>query len=80
MSNAKSNNVGAEAQKAYENGQMRFAVRLNFSSTHHGMSGEVPDWSQQVEAIERAGWMADHWSAAQDSKGRPEAYILFRRR
>ncbi len=80
MSNQKESNITSEAQKAHEAGKMRFTARLNFPSTHHGMSGEVPDWSQQIEGVERVGWYCEHFSVAQDSKGRPEAFCLFRRR
>lgn len=80
MQKMKGDNLSAEAQQALDNGQVRFAARLNFPMTHHGLSGEVPDWSKQVEAVERVGWMVEHWSVAQDSKGRPEAFVLFRRR
>jgi hypothetical protein len=33
-----------------------------------------------IEAIEGAGWTLVDWAVAHDSKGRPEAYPLFRRR
>ncbi|SFT82681.1 hypothetical protein SAMN04487904_109178 [Actinopolyspora lacussalsi subsp. righensis] len=79
LSRTKESKIGSEAQQAYDNGQTRFAARLNFPMTHHGLSGEIPDWSKQIEAIERIGWRCEFFSVAQDFKGRPEAYLLFGR-
>lgn len=75
----KANAIGDEAQKAAESGQARFVARLNFPATHHLLSGEIPDWSMQVEAVERAGWTVEHFSVSSDRQGRPEAYVLFNR-
>ncbi|MFB9929184.1 hypothetical protein ACFORO_23055 [Amycolatopsis halotolerans] len=77
---AKADNVANEARKAFEDGRFFFAARLNWPATHHFLSGEVADWSIQIEAIERAGWVLSEWSVAQDKQDRPEAYPLFRRR
>jgi hypothetical protein len=79
MKNAKINAVRADAEKAYADGRAVFTSRLNFPTTMHGMSGEIPDWSLMVECIEAAGWQLSEWSVAMDREGRPEAYPLFRR-
>ncbi|MBB5853964.1 hypothetical protein ACFQ05_11705 [Amycolatopsis umgeniensis] len=80
IKDAKAAQAGADAQKAYTAGHYIFAARLNWPATHHAMSGEVADWSQQIEAIERAGWALAEWAVGQDKQGRPEAYPVFKRR
>ncbi|QWF80134.1 hypothetical protein [Amycolatopsis sp. CA-230715] len=77
---AKADTIGEEARKAFAEGRFFFAARLNWPATHHFLSGEVADWSIQIEAVERAGWVLSEWSVGQDKQGRPEAYPLFRRR
>lgn len=76
---AKTGAVGEDARKALEAGRVIYTPRLNFPSTQHGLSGDIPDWSAMIEAVESAGWRLTHFSVAQDAKGRPEAYCVFRR-
>lgn len=77
---AKAGALGKEAAKALEDGAYFFTPRLNFPATMHGLSGNVSDWSAMVQEVESVGWALTHWSVAMDTKGRPEAYPVFRRR
>ena len=77
---AKSEALGKEAAKALEDGWYFFTPRLNFPGTMHGLSGNVADWAQMIHAVESVGWQLTQWSVAMDTKGRPEAYPVFRRR
>ena len=79
IKDAKATKVAADAAKARDAGQTVFAVMLNSPATHPGLSGEIPDWSLMVTAIEAEGWRLEQWTASVDSKGRPQAYPLFRR-
>ncbi|SDD86424.1 hypothetical protein [Actinokineospora iranica] len=76
---AKANTASADAQKAAQAGQTVFVARFNYPATHHGLSGQIADWSVQIQAVESAGWRVEHFSVAADTKGRPEAYVMFRR-
>lgn len=76
---AKAGALGKEAVKALEDGAVVFTPRLNFPATMHGMTGNVGDWAAMVAEVESVGWSLVHWSVATDSKGRPEAYPVFRR-
>ena len=76
---AKATALAKEASKALENGETLFTPRLNFPSTMHGMTGAITDWSLMVAEVESVGWRLEHWSVAMDTKGRPEAYPIFRR-
>ena len=78
--NAKSDKLATDAQKAYAAGQFFFSALLNYPHWTFGASGEIPDWSAMIEAIERQGWVLTHWSAGVDAKGNPQAYPVFRRR
>jgi hypothetical protein len=71
--------LAREASKAIEDGEPIFTPRLNFPQTMHGMTGAITDWSMMVAEVEAAGWRLEHWSVAMDTKGRPEAYPVFRR-
>jgi hypothetical protein len=77
---AKAAGLGKEASKALEDGATVFTPRLNFPATMHGLSGNVSDWAAMVQEIESVGWTLVQWSVAMDTKGRPEAYPVFRRR
>jgi hypothetical protein len=76
---AKAAGLAKEAAKALEDGAAVFTPRLNFPATMHGLSGNVSDWAVMVSEVESVGWVLAHWSVAMDSKGRPEAYPVFRR-
>lgn len=77
---AKADTIAKEAQDAFAAGRYFFAARLNWPATHHFLSGEVADWSMQIEAIERAGWVLSEWAVGHDKQGKPEAYPVFKRR
>ena len=75
----KSGMLADEARKAAEAGWSVFTPRLNFPSSMHGMTGNIADWAQMIQTVEQGGWRLVEWSVAMDTKGRPEAYPLFRR-
>lgn len=75
----KADMLAKAAAKAREEGLPVFAALLNSPATHSGLSGEVRDWSLMVTAVEAEGWRLDSWTASVDTKGRPQAYPLFRR-
>lgn len=79
IKDVKANTLATEARKALDGGASVFTPKLNTPSTQHGMTGNIADWAVMVQAVEDAGWVLHHWSVATDSKGRPEAYPLFRR-
>lgn len=76
----KTETLAAEATKALDAGHYFFTPRLNMPGSAHGMSGNIDTWALMIQAIESAGWALEHWSVAMDTKGRTEAYPLFRRR
>jgi hypothetical protein len=75
---AKAENLATEARRALEQGRTVFAPKLNSPATHHNLSGSIPGWAEQIEAVEDQGWALWHWAVGLDSRGRPEAYPLFR--
>lgn len=75
----KSGGLATEAQKAADGGAVVFTPRLNYPSSMHGMTGNISDWGEMIAAVEAVGWRLDQWAVGLDSKGRPEAYPLFRR-
>jgi hypothetical protein len=80
IKDAKVNMVLTEARRAVEEGRSVFAPKLNTPMTQSSMSGSIAGWAEMIEGIESAGWRMTEWSVAVDSKGRPEAYPLFRLR
>jgi hypothetical protein len=76
---AKVDEMTKEATRAVEEGRTVFAPKLNTPITQHGFTGSIAGWAEMIEAIESAGWALTDWAVALDSKGRPEAYPLFRR-
>jgi hypothetical protein len=78
IKDAKVNMVLTEAQRAVQEGRTVFAPKLNTPMTQSGLSGSIAGWAEMIEGIESAGWRMTDWSVAVDSKGRPEAYPLFR--
>lgn len=80
IKDAKTSALTTEARRAIEEGHTVFAPRLNPPSTAGSLSCSVSGWAEMVEAIEECGWVLAHWTATDDSKGRPIAYPLFRRR
>jgi hypothetical protein len=78
IKDAKVNMLLTEARRAVEEGRTVFAPKLNTPMTQSGLSGSIAGWAEMIEGIESAGWRMTDWSVAVDSKGRPEAYPLFR--
>lgn len=78
--NAKANHISGQAQTAHANGQYIFAALLNAPQWTFGASGEVPDWSAMIEAVETQGWALAQFAGTTDAKGNPQAYAVFRRR
>jgi hypothetical protein len=76
---AKVHGITKEATRAIEEGRRVFAPKLNTPMTQSGLSGSIAGWAETIEAVEAAGWKLTDWAVAHDSKGRPEAYPLFRR-
>ncbi|MFK0057981.1 hypothetical protein ACIQTN_01920 [Streptomyces werraensis] len=79
LKDAKASTLGAEAKKAAEKGRKVFTPFLNMPMTQTGMSGNVDDWAQMIEAVEAEGWTLAEWTVGLDAKGKPQAYPLFRR-
>lgn len=76
----KIDSLAAEARRAAEEGRMFFTPMLNTPMTQHKLSGSVSGWSEMLEVIEQHGWTLVSWAVSNDSKDRPQAYPLFRRR
>lgn len=76
---AKSNMLTTEAERAIAEGRTVYVPKLNTPATAAGLSGAVPGWAEMIEAVEAVGWRLDQWSVSEDTKGRPQAYPLFRR-
>lgn len=72
--------LATEATKALEAGHYFFTPRLNMPGSAHGMTGNIATWGLMIQAVESAGWALAHWAVAMDTKGRTEAYPVFRRR
>ena len=78
--NCKADKLAGQARDALANGQYIFAAMLNTPWSNMGLSGEIPDWSAMIEAVEREGWVLAQWAGSSDSKGNPQGYPVFRRR
>lgn len=78
LKDVKSNKIAGEAQRAIQEGRSVFLARINVGMTDAGMSGSVTGAAEIIEAIESTGWRLDQMSYAQDGKGKPEGYYLFR--
>jgi hypothetical protein len=74
--------LGTEAKRALKEGRTVFTPMLNTPLTQSSSmqpSGSISGWAEMIEAIEGEGWRLDQWSVSCDTKGRPQAYPLFRR-
>lgn len=80
IKDTKVNAISREAQKAFEAGHYFFTPFLNTPASQPGMSGNIEDWALMIQGVESNGWALAHWSVAMDTKGRAQAYPLFRRR
>ena len=78
--NSKADKLAGQAREAHAAGQFFFAAMLNSPWSNLGLSGEIADWSQMIEAVEREGWTLSYWAASSDNKGNPQGYPVFRRR
>ncbi|KAA1380529.1 hypothetical protein [Aeromicrobium fastidiosum] len=76
---AKVGSIVQEAEKAAAAGRGVFTPKLNTPASQHGLSGDIADWGLMIDGIEGAGWTLAHWTVGMDTKGRAEAYPLFRR-
>ena len=82
MKKAKADMVSIEAKRAVEEGRTIFTPMLNTpmsQSASFAPSGSISGWAEMIEAIEEHGWALAQWAVATDTKGRPQAYPLFRR-
>lgn len=79
IKDAKANSLRIDAEKAVAAGQTVYTPRLNMPGSQVGLSAGITDWALMIEAIEAAGWRLEHWAIGMDTKGRGEAYPLFRR-
>jgi hypothetical protein len=75
----KQSKIGGEAERAVQEGRTVFLARINVGVTDAGASGTVTGAAEIIESIEAVGWRLDQMSYAQDRKGSPEGYYLFRR-
>lgn len=78
--NMKTDAVRQDAANARAKGQKVLAVKLNYPGLKLDVSGEIPDWSSMIEAIESEGWQLANFAGAADRNGRPEALCIFRPR
>jgi hypothetical protein len=78
IKDTKAQSMQVEAKRALEEGRTVFVCRVNTPMTHHTMSGSMPGFAEQIEAVESLGWRLEHASFTQDSKSRPEGYFVFR--
>lgn len=79
LNDAKSNMLGTEAREAFEKGRKIFTPFLNTPVTQRNGSSSIAAWAEMIESVESEGWVLTEWSVGLDSKGRPQAYPLFRR-
>ena len=79
LKDAKANAMGQEARKAAEAGDALFTPFLNTPGSQPNLSSNIRDWALMIAAIEGEGWRLDQWTVAADTKGRAQAYPLFRR-
>lgn len=80
IQNAKANQLRQQAGKARSEGRTVFACKFNFPASKPDFSGEIADWSMMIEAVESEGWALYNFAGSADSKGRPEALVIFRLR
>lgn len=81
IKNAKASLLTEEAARAKAEGRAVFAPMLNTPLMQSGSSnhsGSISGWAEMIEAIEAESWTLTHWSIGSDTKGRAQAYTLFR--
>lgn len=79
INNLKADTLSKDAARARDEGRMTFMARINVPVINAGFSTSVSGAAEMIEAIEAEGWAYQDMSWAQDAKGRPEGYFLFRR-
>jgi tellurite resistance-related uncharacterized protein len=79
FNDTKASSIGADAAQALAAGRFVFVAMLHGGMTYRGMSREIEAWSEQIMAIEQAGWMLTHSSVVEDNAS-PKMYAVFHRR
>jgi hypothetical protein len=79
FNDAKAGAIGKDAADALTAGRFVFVAMLHGGMTYRGMSKEVGAWSEQIMAIEQAGWMLTHTAVVEDAQA-PKMYATFHRR
>jgi hypothetical protein len=79
IKDVKTNKIGADAQRAIQEGRSVFLCRINVGMTDAGASGTVGGGAAEIiESVEALGWQLEQMSYTNDAKGKPEGYYLFR--
>lgn len=72
--------LGEQAGTAYAAGRQFFVARLRAGiQWRSGTLGELSDWGEALEVVERAGWVLDRWSVSGDGGGGQFGFPVFRR-
>lgn len=79
FNDAKASSIGQDAAKALAAGRFVFVAMLHGGMTFRGVSREIEAWSEQIMAIEQAGWVLTHTSAVEETSA-PRMYAVFHRR
>lgn len=80
IKDAKASTMAGHAKRAMDEGHTVFVVRIQAAwSTANRLSGPMEDTAEQVEAIERQGWVMDRVSYVMRKDDKPEGIYLFRR-
>jgi hypothetical protein len=69
-----------EAYAAYRGGQAIFVARFKVGAWGQPGHGELPQWSESLQALEAIGWVLTNWSTSYDPGGGLNAFPVFRRR
>lgn len=75
-------NLGKNAAEAHARGDALYLVTLHSATVTGALDGAIEAgqvWGQRINSVEGAGWRLEQWSVANDPKGRPVAYAIFRR-
>jgi hypothetical protein len=76
---AKAGAAAEHAARSFQEGHGLFVYRVKAKLLDIGMSGPVPQFAEQIEAIEHQGWMLDRMTFVGDERT-PAGFLLFRRR
>jgi hypothetical protein len=72
------NELRGQALAAYQEGRPVFIARFK-SGTWGTKVGQMPEWEDNLDAVESAGWVLDEWSTTVDMGGVFNAFPVFRR-